>query len=686
MKIHIYVSLFLLLLTMHASGQDTLRFTETEFQDSVSAIRVITEFRGDSMVVRWAPTDVQSWSTISNHGVWMSRYELDASGMPNTNAEVKKQIRPWTEQEFEIRQDNLSDHLLGAAHVLYGENESETDRKSLFEQQQEWTNRFGVALLLADLEPLAANALGLRYVDHNVEKGKVYLYTVNPVDTASLVVRGHSIVPATEMAMAVPVIENILEEEGHVVLLWRKSMHEDHFSAYQVEMANQNGIFSPVNSLPFVGGESNELRSDHFGMRVEIPNYSMKRFRIKGLTPFGIWSPPSAEFSAQARDKTATSQPTQIRVKHDQVNGAVTFTWKDPIEKDFEKIEVITAQSFSGTYRVAKNGVIRKKTELFTDQQTDTRGISYYKLVAVDTAGNRNESRVFEVAFRDTIPPLTPTGLSGEVDSMGIVRLTWNANKENDLEGYMVYMANQEDHFFTNKTPKPISLESWSDTITLKTFTEEIFYRVTAVDFQSHVSTWTEPIKLQKPDTIAPMPPSIKNYRVEKDHIRLTLSPSSSKDVIRHTLSRKRQNENQWMIMTAYKEGQAEYNDYDVEPNITYSYQFVSVDDSGLTCLLPAEISILNVDRSKPVPPQILECSFVDKNVVLKWNQEISFSTITIYRSENDGAFTSLSKVKDGNSYIDERVESGKTYKYKIKAIRSDGIQSAYSSEISPTR
>jgi hypothetical protein len=52
----------------------------------------------------------------------------------------------------------------------------------------------------------------------------------------------------------------------------------------------------------------------------------------------------------------------------------------------------------------------------------------------------------------------------------------------------IIYRANAGYHMFTLVNSKPVAKPFFTDTITLKTMTEEIFYKVTSVDYQGHIS------------------------------------------------------------------------------------------------------------------------------------------------------------------------------------------------------
>src|SRR5690606_17958069 len=63
-----------------------------------------------------------------------------------------------------------------AAQALYGKNFSPVN--GFIAKADEFATRFSFAMLAADLSPRTAHALGLRFSDRDVEKGKSYLYRI----------------------------------------------------------------------------------------------------------------------------------------------------------------------------------------------------------------------------------------------------------------------------------------------------------------------------------------------------------------------------------------------------------------------------------------------------------------------------------------------------------------------------
>lgn len=669
-----------------ALAQDTLLYRPSGEQDTSSAIHVIAMYTGDSVVLRWAPSDEDVWLQLNHAGIIVRRFSLDKSGLPQQDSRTQWTVAPWSLVQFEKQKDQLNDYMLIAAQCLHGTYESASAKGlNLHGHRQEVNNRFGMALLAADFDPQAAKALAFRYADTDVTPDQLYLYEVYPADTSLRIRHGAVLLPTRKIETPVPVIEKIEEEEGHVVIKWRRAGHEEHFTAYQIEISEDGKKFRDVSTLPFLGGESSTYPSAFFSYRYAIENYRPAYFRIKGITPYGVWSQPSISLKGQARDLTPTAIPSAVQLNTDQMTGTVRFNWKNPGDKDFAGTQIYRSTAFDGTYSIVQQNGLEKNVKYFEEILPDTRSIWYYKLAAVDTAGNKAYTRVFQAAFRDTIAPATPTGIVGTIDSLGVVRLHWLSNTESDLEGYQVYMANQADHIFTNMTSYPLQDTLWQDTITLKTFSEEIFYRVAAVDFHSHVSKWSEPLRLIRPDTIRPMPPSISGYRVEKDHILIRMSPGKSKDIVRHDLKRRKAGETNWKEIPNVDMAKGIYLDYDVIAGETYTYVLTSIDDAKLTCAHPAEISIACVDRTKPIPPAITTCTLQDEHIQLIWEQpEPDTKSIIVYRSVNGGLFTTLAVLEDTLTYVDKSIQKNTTYAYKIKTTWQDGQRSGFSALATP--
>ena len=73
---------------------------------------------------------------------------------------------------------------------------------------------------------------------------------------------------------------------------------------------------------------------------------------------------------------------------------------------------------------------------------------NYFKIRAI---GDNNQTESFSILVQlyDETPPAVPVGLTGKIDSAGIVRLEWKANTEKDLGGYHVFKSTEKNSFST---------------------------------------------------------------------------------------------------------------------------------------------------------------------------------------------------------------------------------------------
>jgi fibronectin type 3 domain-containing protein len=87
-----------------------------------------------------------------------------------------------------------------------------------------------------------------------------------------------------------------------------------------------------------------------------------------------------------------------------------------------------------------------------------------------------------------------------------------------------------------------------------------------------------------------------------------------------------------------------------------------------------------------PAPPTNLTASAGKKKVTLAWTQSSGGAAQNrIYRSTtNGGPYSRLATVSARTSYPDTAVPGGRTYYYRVTAIR-DGIESAYSNQVGAT-
>ncbi len=681
-NIFLILSFFIFISGLSAQTKtDSLYYPGKNNVDTIPHIEVLSKYENNTVFLRWAPTDASSWYENTREGYIIYRFELDAKELPIMESKDSFIVKPWAMERFETYLDSVNENILIAAQCLYGEWEENTDFTG---KNEELVNRYGYALFAADIDWKTALSLGLAFEDKNTEKDKTYFYRIVPKKKETRLKSGYTSLDTKASPEPYPLILNALEAENIITIQWSREAHQGYFSAYYIQRSSDGNIYQSLNKKPFVGGMSREFPSDVFSYSDSVDNYISYYYRLVGITPFGELSSPSKPVKAMGRDKTPPMIPKGISIDCDGIAKEVKISWKPVSSPDLANYAVYRSGKSNGEYQIVSDPLLNKNILEFKDGNIDINKFYYYKISTIDTAGNYNMSLPFIAAFRDTISPDSPTGLAGSIDSLGKVTLTWNKNNENDVAGYHVYMSNSPFHKFVKITHRTLSDNFWTDTITLKTFTENIYYKITAIDFHGHFSEFSKTLKLKKPDIIPPFPPSIKNYVYDdkSNMIILEWSPSKSSDIDHHELYKKYGAK--WQRIMDFDENNHIIKDKEVSPGKNYRYKILAVDDDGLYSNGKAFAVVKTIDKRLPETPEILTCKYEgDNKILLEWKpvNDTKHQNYIIYRSADNSPFTVLARTKD-TFYSDDDISLRKKYAYKIKQAWKDGKKSRISKEV----
>jgi len=602
-------------------------------------------------------------------------------------------IKPWTLEQW--RQYAKPDNKFAgiAAQVLYGKSVAGAGAlqnktvDALKAAADEFSNRHGFALFAADNDPVAAEGLGLRYVDKNVKLGERYVYRVflASQDTAYFVDTAYLVQEVTEHETAPPPTDLTAEgRDGRIVLNWEEFPGHSYSGYYVYRAEPGSSTFKQITPTPVVSitpyGAKEKAKPQYHD--TTIVNYKKYRYQVKGVNSFSELS-QAAEVEAYGRDLKAPNAP-DLKEPKQLGKHRVKLEWEMPNPSPDLAGFVIarSASSVMGFVQITDKP-LSKTTRTYIDEEAGEEA-PYYMLGAVDTAGNVAPSHVVYAFIIDSLPPSIPTGLSGTVDSNGIVRLKWNLGPEADIIGYRVLWANDPTHEFTQRTPAPIKDTTFVDTISLHSLTKYVYYRIAAVDQRYNHSQLSPMIAIARPDTVAPEASVFKNVVVTENSVILNWVPSRSNDVAKQVLYKRKEGETSWNKFKEFSASTNQYTDTNVVQSTMYEYELETIDSAGLHSVRAMGA------RGRPYDTKVrpgvdafnARYDSVQKSVVLKWNYKDLKEDywFIVYKSIGNYEVTSYRSVKPNElQFLDNSLPAKGTYKYAVKVRTATGGESILS-------
>jgi len=646
----------------------------------------------DSVVLRWAPAQATTWLQGNMLGYRVERFEMDkTSATPPTAVRISPDtLRAWPLEKFRARFPVDHPYAAPAAQAVHGltfiSAAGMGDLRTVANAANELDLRHAFALIFADLDAGVADALGLRWVDRDVKPDGLYLYRIVALDPdhrdTAVIAVNRTLGPEEIPAAPTPQWEEL---ERSVKLRWEVIPGSQAFTAFWIERSANGTEWLGLNRHPYMQGGSAAKPATEFFFTDTTAGYGKAhRYRLRGITPFGETSGPSAAIVAMGRDRTSPPNPVMKEVK--DTRGTLTVYWDQPSgASDLKGFRVEKVPTARGSFLPLHTGLLGASVRSFTDTSSYLLGENHYLVYAVDTAGNEAVSMGGYGFLVDSIPPDPPTGLTGSIDSIGVVTVRWTMGSEPDILGYRVFMANAADHEFSNMTPEPIADTTWSDTITLKTLTSRIHYKVVAVDRNFNHSLVSTMLTLRKPDKVAPVAPVFSGFDVSDTAVVLSFVPSSSPDVMRYDLLRQVGQAGERSVIASWTpaEGKRTYRDTDVAGPEFYSYRLVVTDSAGnrTTCSSDALVRVHQRLRKEKMNDVDAHYDAATKSVTISWARPVSpVKHYVVYRAKDDSEPVSIgSATNTATTYSDRDLRGRGSYAYLVKAVYENGGSSPLS-------
>ncbi|MCV6628530.1 MAG: hypothetical protein OIF50_01585 [Flavobacteriaceae bacterium] len=655
---------------------------ENQKQDRVVVLPRVKK-NGD-IALRWGVTNAKAWRLGNQQGYELIRYTIlrdnNTLGIPEEKYLGLFKAKPLPDW-MPLVEEN--DNAAVMAQALYGEGfEVEGGDKlaklvNLAEEQQQ---RFSWGLYAADQDYKVAKMAGLAYIDYQTKANEKYIYKVRIPNQTVVAEAGVFIGPKDYEKLPQPVDFVGVFLDANVMLSWNYDIYRTVYNNYYVERSEDGKQFEKLHKTPLTNLNDKENSTAKQLFYIDsIPNNKTYYYRVRGKNPFGEISPPSEVVSSKA--KAILRYTPRINSKKFLDDQRVILGWEFLVEgnKDITGFDLKISDKAGGKYRTVIRDISKEAREIQYDSLLPT---SYFTLTAKGKNGSNRTSFPVLVQPVDSIPPMQPKGLNGEIDSLGVVTLKWEPNTDKDILGYRVFRANHHKEELSQLTIEPHKATKYYDSLAVDNLNDKVYYQIIAVDQRYNMSVPSDTIRLKKPDYIPPTPAVFKSYAIKKDKVILNWIPSNSTDVLEYHVLRKMQGTNDWEILQKLDKNIPSstqlFEDTSAEAGNTYYYQIKVIDDAGLS-------STTHQNLVLEIPIGALKKgvkglgSYVDKKnnfIEVFWSpyEQEGVAEIMIYREKKGEPMRLLRNVLGNTTRIvDEFVKPNNEYKYVFRVVFNDG-------------
>jgi len=639
----------------------------------------------DSIVLRWVPKDLESWRLMNTQGVTLVR----------TNTLTQKEkvltstpLKPYRLEVWKTRTDTTNIFVATAAQCLLGETKVTTEiANQHFSTQllaaKEQKNTLAFAAMSADFSVQAADGLAFRWADRDVNPTETYTYHLeidgNRISNPYVQRMENDWKPSKVVGIEAETSQNSIE------ISWPKTENNSKFSGYYVERSTNGKNFTRISNsiVKATSSVTYTQRQRYTDENIGIgKTYTYRVIGVTAFADFGLYS----EIVSVRVTSPQNVFPVQQLKMNAKDESTVNLSWTTPEETESIKgYAVVRSRTKAGPFTPAHSGLLPVKATSYEDNTTKLGKTHFYAVVSVGKGGNTAETPSKAVILADNTSPNTPQGLIGKIDSLGVVSLAWNFGDEEDLKGYRVFRSDTKQQTFQQLTTSPVPGNYYSDTLSLKTLKKKVLYKVRAYDYNYNPSEFSEILVLERPDFIAPVPPTLTSITKQKDSIQLQWDSSAEKDVAKYHIYRKVSEETDFKKIATVSGTEHSYQEPVLKAYTSAAYRVSVMDGSGNESS-PSKIMrwIYENKNTSFIPTLSGNFNAKTKDLALLWNPPAEMDgTMIIYRDSGKGLKQYASARSKEGKFIDKAFFQNSTgYEYQIKLLFSDGMESALSNTL----
>ena len=398
-------------------------FTSTAFgQTSFDTLMMKGIATQSDVRLRWMPKDYQIWQKGVNNKYRLERttiyYQdstLDFGAMSQSRVVLSDNITPLSATEFESNFPS-SDSIAYLAKELMYSTELEpvrSDSNNLADAvayNENIESKFMFSMIVAEQSFDVAQAQGLGFIDTNVSPDYTYLYKLFlETDTDTLFTTQFSVKYTGELEMPAPLMSDGIGGDSVAYLQWYLKNTNQYYNFFNIERSVDNVNFELMNEVPFAFMSELEDDPEEAYYTAALPENGVPYyFRVVGLSPFGVQSPPSDTIEVIGVP-SALKFVVTIDSLHEANEGHLTIDWSsvsDTFDNKLSHFDIYTKMHVDGDETKLNTSPINPTVRQY--EVMNAPSDAYYRLEAIDVNGHVYTSLSFAGHIKDSTPPAAP--------------------------------------------------------------------------------------------------------------------------------------------------------------------------------------------------------------------------------------------------------------------------------------
>jgi len=533
-------------------------------------------------------------------------------------------------------------------------------------------------------------ALGVCFLDKQVEKNKNYHYRISKIDTKGNVLESfisNEVYYPSKYVNSPLTFSSKRTSDDFIQIIWKANADFKPSSFKVFRRENFKGDFIPINPLKSYNSGQNQIALSIVDSTVKANN-TYEYF----ILPFDYYENegiPSDTVTLPAFSFNKIFPPYEIKVTEIDSLGGLKISWKLD-----NKDKIISVKIFRSIYSdkdFTQIGEVKGLDSVYIDRTAEPMVKYFYYLQLNDQFGEvpLQSAKVFGLYKSNAIPP-PPYYLRPDTTSFG-VKLVWNKPDEY-VNKYHIYrnIGDDENLSELKVIQSTDSVVQFLDTSSSLKGKRVYYYSVRAENTSGNLSRFSDTVQVHpKIKTVINSPKQLNGYELD-GKVFLYWENLFEKDetIEGYKVYRKKLGDvrNEFIALFDTLLPPKRNNFVDITPTEgnDYEYSVKAFDMFGNESNFSSSIKI-SIPEAPILPPAGLTAISIDEGIKISWQptSQQNNKGYKIYRYERGQEPKEIGSVNaETYEYLDKSCTNGNLYFYFVKTVNNKGKESVPSEEL----